>query len=586
MPSLSLIDRPKHVGSVGRMPDAIPPSSATSESAEASFVIRAKKKFLDPADWLKSAEGVVEKSRDAAIRLQTSTAWARVVQASTVAGNVGSAVEASKELLCALSEQQPRDNERVLYALAATTLVRAGQVEVLRDAAANLPDRIDTSGVEITICASEGDLVGAYSLLLESDSLRDLSTRGYLELELGKTHEAIRTLRLAVSEDLASPDDRINLALALWRTGSRKKAARVALEAMRMAPGRRDISLDAMRFMLATGHTDVVKREIDGLRARRVTEDADFLRLEVDYLDVTGQPERGVRKIAELLKKFELSARDRSELDALSMLFEARVGKVSRKESFGFTLHALKDQPENHVLVDWLIEAMDRQEQVDIARSYFERVRDEYSSAYQLQLEGQLAFAEEDFDSALDIAKRLRLVDPRSEYGISSEFMLAGHIRNDWSAGASWFLRALDRNLPLSKFLTNQGAFILASTRHGEEALRLLARVPDSDYQMRATAGLARMAAGDFDGGMREYRRAFEQVPSGPAGDSDRALMAVYQGQALFRLGLIDHLPEQVVRANALPLTEIPDASELSSSFAVLRRCAEINNWPWPTLVV
>ena len=224
--ALSVVERPKAAGSTSRMPDAIPPTRGSSESAKSSFAIGRKKHVFDPEDWLKAAEAVADSADVVAAEVGTATAWARALQANAVVERSDAVIRDALEVLNALTEGPPRSNDQALFNVAATALIRTQRYDDLRGFLGGMPSGISTSSARVTMLALEGDFPAAYELLRAEDSSRDLSSRGYLELKLGKTHDAVRTFRRAVKEDLAGPDDRLNLAIALWRTGSRRKAAR------------------------------------------------------------------------------------------------------------------------------------------------------------------------------------------------------------------------------------------------------------------------------------------------------------------------------------------------------------------------
>jgi len=586
MPGVSSTLVPRSVGANRQLPEAVLPG-VIGES------LRGKGRRTSPRKtWnTESIEAVARQraSQAAAIAKRTNTpiAWARAMHAAIVVKDADVAVQAASKVIEGLNGLRHARADKALIESAGDTLLKFGDHEHLRDlldALRKSRPELVSPRLEALVRANDGDYAAALEILRTEESLDALGQRAYLELRLGMPQEAVRHLRQLLDTGRPRPEDLMNLAVAYWELGSLRKAARTSREAVRMAPGRKDVSLDSMRLLLGYGALGVVQSEIEGLKARGV-DDPDLLKLEVELLEAKDESSEALNRVRRLLRRADLSEELGAECEALRAVLEARLDVISRREGFRQIEGVCSLHGPTASMVDWLVELGDSPHDGARAMVLFERVKDRFTENYRIRLESQLAYLTCDFERALLKAEILLRREPDNEFAVGTVSMLAGHLREDWGRGCALVTRLRKRGLVESSYMVNQAAFVLASAGQGSDALSILASHEEPDYYLLATRGLAQMAAGDFAAGAKDYRDAFAAVPKGSRQATVRALMAVFQAQAINRLDIRGGVDELEIVGSSLPVSEIRELENTDATFALLRLCAQRNGWEWPTLI-
>ncbi len=164
--------------------------------------------------------------------------------------------------------------------------------------------------------------------------------------------------------------------------------------------------------------------------------------------------------------------------------------------------------------------------------------------------------------------------------------LLEGWHLGDWESAAKKAGRWASR-VPLNDTLVNNAAYVMALGGMAQAALSVLDHHShrDDDYVPIATRGLAYLALGDLDAGMRWYRRAAERADSLGEGDM-RVLMALHQATGLRTLGIAGVTDESFLAATSLPDTGLPEDWEDQPSFVMIQRGCDREGWPWPPTVM
>jgi predicted Zn-dependent protease len=135
-------------------------------------------------------------------------------------------------------------------------------------------------------------------------------------------------------------------------------------------------------------------------------------------------------------------------------------------------------------------------------------------------------------------------------------------------------------NFPHDPELVNNSAYVLAMSGRAEEAIQLLEPIAGQDFVLNATLGLAYLAHGDLDRGMRLYREAADMAEKiDPAW---RSLMTAYQALIVRQLGIYKTSPADVVAALALVPFQLPDDWQERPEFLRIHNICVKYGYDWP----
>jgi predicted Zn-dependent protease len=135
-------------------------------------------------------------------------------------------------------------------------------------------------------------------------------------------------------------------------------------------------------------------------------------------------------------------------------------------------------------------------------------------------------------------------------------------------------------HLPHNRSLVNNSAYVLAMSGRAEEAVQLLEPIADDDFVLNATLGLAYLAHGDLETGMRLYRNAADTAEK--VDPAWRSLMTTYQALVVRQLGLDKSLPPQVLAALSLIPFDLPEDWPDRPDFLRLHSICVKNGYDWP----
>ena len=148
-----------------------------------------------------------------------------------------------------------------------------------------------------------------------------------------------------------------------------------------------------------------------------------------------------------------------------------------------------------------------------------------------------------------------------------------------WEEASIVAREALAR-FPSDRTIVNNAAYVLAMAGHAQEAIELLQPMAGDDFIMNATLGLAHLAAGSIDEGMRLYREAADSAEK--IDPIWRSLMTSYQALVVRQLGLLDSQPGSVIGALALAQFDPPTDWRNRPDFLRLWSVAKRDGYRWP----
>lgn len=541
--------------------------------------------------WLESARQVVEVARARAAAVPSPTNLIRLAQAQYIAGDIAeaaeSAISAMTDAVGLVESGQSELNELALvFGSGAALLSHLDR----QDDALRLMERVGPSpSLELTYA----------SLLVEADRLTDAlealtstedaladALRGYIYAVEGPTQRAVHFLRQSLRRNPMDAETSLNLATAYWKLGSRKKAVASALRATRLAPSRQDISVAYMELLIDNNQPDLANAETKRLRKAGVVESARLLLVECQAALAEGKTKAALA----LMKRARTAAIAEGDADLVAQVdvnlqvFEASEAGKERDELWRIARRCVIESPNNVSALRQFAAYSYRRHEAEALRSAI-AAAGTLTTSTRLQVEGKLAYISCDFGLALDLAQQAVEEDLMNAESCARALLLEGWHLGAWESAAKrarhWVAR-----VPLDDSLVNNAAYVMALGGMPHAALTVLDQHPhaEDDYVPIATRGLAYLAAGDLDEGMRWYRRAAERADSLGEGDM-RALMALHQAAGLRTLGIADVTDETFLAATSLPDTGLPVDWEDQPSFVMIQRGCEREGWPWPPTV-
>lgn len=541
--------------------------------------------------WLQSARQVVVTAQARAASVPSPTNLIRLAQAQYSAGDNSEAIESA---ISAMTD--------------AATLVDTGRCDVAEvslvfGSGSHLLARLNRHADALSLLTRIGPppvLELSYaSLLIEDDRLQEAfytltaaedpradALRGYILARQGEAQRAVHFLRRALRQDSTDAYTVMNLATAYWKLGSRSKAVSAALRATRLAPSRQDISVGYMDLLLDDNQPDAAMAEIKRLRRSGVVESARLLTVECQVTLAKGDPKKSIAlmKRARAAAAAEGETRLEAELQANLRVFEASAAGKDRRELWRIAQSCVTESPKNVAAVRQLAGYSTRCRDADALQKAIGNAGTLRESE-RLEVELRLAYLKCDFGTVLELAQAAISFDPMDANACAQVVLLEGWHRGDWTAAARKASRWVAR-VPLSDYLINNAAYAMALGGMPQNALRILASHPNkNDYVPVATCGLAYLALGDLDTGMRWYRKAGELAESAGEGDM-RVLMSLHQAAGLRTLGIAETASEVFLAATSLPDTGLPDDWADQPSFVMIQRGCEREGWPWPPTVI
>ncbi len=518
--------------------------------------------------------------------VRSSTTLAALAQSQAALDDVPAAVDAAREAL-ELSVRVYDDGhadwvDPSSARIAAEILARHGYIETAYEGLKRAP-------VSASLCvtfASAALAVGREDEALDAlDSYVDnwavSAFRGYLYALCGQYQNAIGDLRRALREEPNDADSLFNLAISLWNVGSTQKAVRAALRATKAAPGRKDISLFYLDLLLNLEDVDRLKQEIALLEKRKVVPDAKFLEVQARSLLLQSEWTKAITKLGFSAEAAEnegdkrTEGRVRSNLVRLKHLRE----RLSRAQAVKELASLTTQFPGNDAVVVNFAEVAHRRRDASLLRKALSEIESKTTEIRCAYLRHQIAVLEGDNDAAALAAEEWFGLEPDNPMAAAATMIAVGIGLSKWDRAVQVADYALAR-FPDHRSVINHAGYVLAMGKRAKEAIQFLAPEAEGDFVISATLGLAYLADGEFDRGMRIYRDAAEIADNGKL--EWRSLMTVYQGMVVRQLGLDKVTPQQVIEAVALVPVPLPDDWEDNPEFLRVHAVCEKNGYPWP----
>lgn len=530
-----------------------------------------------------------KRSHERAVRrvelMRTSTTLAALAQTEAALGERDSAVASAREALdrCITTSS---DGGALIDAssasIAAEVLLRfddAKYAYTVLSRAADVPECLRLTYAQIA--AALGLYAEAEEALSVQDSSTTASLRGYLRARTGDFASAVHYLRQAVNEE---PDDTgalLNLAISLWHLDSHRKATRMALRATRSAPQRKDASLLYLQMLLAEKEVALLTREIASLRDLRVVADAEFLEIQARTLILRGEIARAIPLLSNAADEARREGDELTEGRTRANLvrFKYRLGKLSRDRASQQLEKLLAKYPENDAVAVNFAEIAQTRRDASPLRAALPHLENTATPIRLAYLRHQVALLEGNNDAAASAADDWFSLEPNNAMAATAALISIGIGQARWDEAAVVADYAIE-HFPNDRIVVNNAAYVLAMSGRSHEAIRLLEPIAKESYVLSATLGLAYLAHGDFQLGMRIYREAAEVAEKvfPPA----RGLMTAYQALVVRQLGLDKSLEPTMVEALALVPVALPDNWQDHPDYLRLHSICEKKGYPWP----
>lgn len=550
---------------------------------------RGSNELLNFQEWTIQSTMVAKETVQLASDHPSSVTYTRAAQALSIAGMQEEAEEAARQALKHIrTDWLSQRRFDLASTLAAIRVLRTTQEgDPAESLLIDLPTHplLDIARARHLIAQDELDT--ALDLLRDNTSSEAPGLRAYILLSRGEYQAALRELRFAKKLLPADPDITINTALAYWKLRSFRRAINSAREASRIAPGRKDISLALLKYLLQAGRVHEASLEVRSILDRNVVEVCDFLFMQAQIAVAADQK----TKAEALLKRAAMRARSegdvQSEVEATANLavLKAAKGDIKHETVLTEIRKSLSRDPCNVALVsmlaDWSTHVSDGVE----VRRYYDGLTASPADTYWAELSTKLAYLECRWEEALEWSLRWGKEEPLDSRVHAFSVMLMGQARDNWNQAAKMALRSLE-SVEVTVLLRNNCAYALALAGNAEHARLVLGEVDQSSYLLTATLGLVEMARGRVSQGMAHYRRAAELADREPDGNTVRSLMTCHQVLALRRLNLLDEKILCEIMAGALPAVDLPDDWTDRPEFRLLESVAKRHDWPWPSVIV
>ena len=566
--------------------DAVVPARPGSESP--STLATSKRKLQVSPDLGHLVAGTAEVARDRAkheaAENPTSTTMAALAQTHAVLDERDDAIDAARRSLeLALGPEGSGEAvvDPVSIRLAVEVLLRFGDTEHAYDSIKRAPRTRALRVMFALLAFTTGDVDLALKELADSEDPIVEAVKGYILATVGEHQKAIGHLRAALREQPDDPDSLLNLSIALWHVGARRKATRTALRATRVAPGRKDISLHYMRLLLEQDEVAAVEAEVRSLKSQEVVEDSDFLVIQARVLIEKGELGRAISTLTSAAAATEREGDDVARGEILANLTALRyeTGRISRDVAVQRMEELLRQFPSGDAVVVTYARFVTRASQAPLLRSAVERVRSTTSPMRLAYLRHQVAFLEGDNEAAAAAATDWFAHEPGNPMAAAAALVGLGIGVERWGEALIVAREAL-ATLPPNPVLVNNAAYVLAMSGHAREAIDLLKGIAGDEFVMNATLGLAHLANGEIEDGMRLYRQAADRAES--VDPIWRSLMTAYQALVVRQLGLLNSLPESVIGALALVPFSPPSDWRDRPDFLRLWNVAKRNGYDWP----
>jgi tetratricopeptide (TPR) repeat protein len=239
----------------------------------------------------------------------------------------------------------------------------------------------------------------------------------------------------------------------------------------------------------------------------------------------------------------------------------------------------VSDYPDNDaVVVNFAALARWRRE-ASILRGVLPQVEKNITPIQRAFLNHRVAVLEGDNEAAGIAAEEWFSLESNNPMAAAAALVAVGIGQSRWAEAAIIADYAL-AHFPDDRTIANNAAYILAMDGRGDEAIRVLGPIANEKYVYRATLGLAYLASGDIEQGMRLYREAAEMAEQDDP--PSLSLMTAYQALVVHQLGMDKAQPAKMIEACALVPVELPDDWQEKPDYLRLRGICAAKGYEWP----
>jgi tetratricopeptide (TPR) repeat protein len=544
--------------------------------------------------WLEGSRSIAEQAQATAqAQPDSPTALARLAHAQLAAADRVSAELAalrSLDISLRLYRSSPEASiDAPAIVAAAHILIVLDKFDVAQSRLADFPPSLPLALMRASLAANTNRPREALDLLQGFEFADAASLRGYVYLLIDEPQKALTELRSAYRTADASPNICAHIATAFWRLGSRRKAIRFARQASRLAPGRKDVSLMMLNYLIWSGEFEDAQREISKILSRGAAEISELLVMQAHIAFTQGELPRALallRRGASMAKRSgeEILA---AEISGRIALLRRTMAKISTMQALQNIRDLMTAVPGNIALVRMFADLSERASAAPELRRRYEEVASRAQASDLLPVEVKLAYLEGRNSDVASIAVRWSKSEALNSFASGTGMLFEAYRTQDWQK-AGLMAQSLVRRFPNDYRLANNAAYILVLAGKPQQAERVLEGIRSCDdlpeYVLLATRGLVSIAKGAVQLGMNLYRRAAELAERGPDGAINRALVTEYQGMVLHLLGSYDLISDISIRAAALPPVKLPENWEDVPEFRVLQWACERAGCEWPPM--
>lgn len=517
-------------------------------------------------------------------RRRTSTTLASLAIAQEASGDSEAAAVSARETLTLCStfaRQAGVLNDPASARLAIEVLLRTGHVDEAIDHVRALPLAGQVKLVVGAMLASVGRLEEAHTLVDGSEAAGRDAVRGYLQVIEGNDHAAISSLRAALRHAPEDADSSHNLSIAFWRTGARRKAIAAALQSTRSAPGRQDVGLHYLELLLAEGEIGRFNQEVASLDQAGITPSARLLVFQARAQIALGNVDIAIKILDSASNAAEEEGDRLLAVEVQSNLIRIRAwnGKMEREVAVERLLKLHLKHPTIAVVVTSLAQVANRRRHVNGLRDALNTVRDFMPLDRLAFVEHQIASLSGENAIAAEKAVEWFTLDPEDPNSLVAAVVALGIGEERWPEAAEFATTALEK-YPGDHTQINNAAYVLAMVGESRRAVELLKPHADDDFVLKATLGLAYLASGQVNVGMKLYREAANEAEKHR--DSARSLMTAYQALVVRQLGLLNVGDTTALTAMSLPPVALPDDWEDRPEWLRLHTLAMNKEFGWP----
>lgn len=355
MSGLGVLEELNPVKRILPKPVSHPGSSSVPTLATETQASRTKKESVADA-VSRAAVDAVRRAERLAAEHPSSTTFSALAQAYG-SGSTSSedAVRAARKALESglRITADGRLADAVSVRIAAETLARHGQVEMAYKALQTAPKTESLAYVYSALASTLGRHQEAADVLVGIQGPIAEAFRGYIAAREARWSEAVHHLRKALKSEPSDVDSLLNLSVSLWNLGSARKATRAALQATRVAPGRKDASLHYLELLLAQGRSDEASAEVRLLQRNGITQDAKLMTVEARAAMIADQTDRALQLLRRAADAARREGDDQlfGEVAGNLVVYRWQSDRVSRDEALDELVQLMDQVPKSEVVV-------------------------------------------------------------------------------------------------------------------------------------------------------------------------------------------------------------------------------------------